>query len=225
MKLDKWTDLEKSLERLQPFYGLMNKVMSLGNEKIVRKQSLEYVKNSENYLDAGTGPGTMASLVKNRANIKKTFLLDPSIDLLKINNIEGEKINAKFENIPFKDNTFDLITCGFSFRDAISHEKAAEELSRVLNKNGNLIIVDIGKPDIKILQFFYYIYIFLFPLLASLIITKGKMIHEYYTLFFTYVEYPSHSKIIQMFEKNNLKLIAQGKRFGGAIFFDVYTKK
>ncbi|MDP8012245.1 MAG: class I SAM-dependent methyltransferase [Thermoplasmata archaeon] len=225
MKEERWHDLEKSLEKLQPFYDLMNRIMSLDNEKIIRDHSLNFINDPEKYLDAGTGPGTMANLVIKKSNPKKTFLMDPSIELLKINKTYGEKIQAKFENIPFVDGYFNLVTCGFSFRDAISHVKAAKELSRIISKGGRLIIIDIGKPDSRLIQFFYYLYIFLLPILAALIITRGRLIHEYFTLFYTFIEYPEHSKIVKMFESNGLKLIAREKKFGGAIFFDVYEKK
>ncbi len=224
MKSDKWQDLERSLEKLQPFYSLMNRIMSLGNESIVRERAMDFIGNPEHYLDAGTGPGTMASLVHKRCSPRITILMDPSMDLLLMNREEGNKLQAKFENIPIRDGYFDLVTCGFSFRDAISHENAARELSRILKIKGRLVIVDIGKPDSPVLQFFYYIYIFIFPILSSLFITRGKLIHEYFTLFFTYVEYPSHSRIVEMFKSLGLELIAQGRKFGGAIFFDVYEK-
>ncbi|MGC8663867.1 MAG: class I SAM-dependent methyltransferase [Thermoplasmata archaeon] len=225
MKIDKWHDLERSLEKLQSFYDLMNRIMSLDNEKVVRDHSLKYIKDPEFYLDAGSGPGTMANIILKKSKPKITVMMDPSVELLKINRENGEKVQAKFENMPFPDGYFDLVTCGFSFRDAISHEKASQEISRIIKKRGRLIIIDIGKPDSRLLQFFYYLYIFFLPILAAIIITKGRLIHEYFTLFYTFIEYPEHSKIIRMFESNGLELIAQEKKFGGAIFFDVYEKK
>lgn len=225
MKDDKWHDLERSLERLQPFYSLMNRIMSLGNEQVIRESAMAFVSDCDSYLDAGTGPGTMATLVHGKASTEKTVLMDPSVHLLSINTAAGEKVQARFENIPFRNDSFDLITCGFSFRDAISHTSAASELSRVLKRKGRMIVVDIGKPDSIFLQFFYYMYIFIFPVLSSLIITRGRLIHEYFTLFFTYVEYPAHSEIIKMFNSHGLRLVAQGRKFGGSIFFDVYEKE
>ncbi len=224
MREERWRDLIKSLERLMPYYSRMNKIMSLGNEEIIRKMSLRNINDCCSYLDAGTGPGDMALLVKKSVNVEKTFLLDPSRDLLHINHVEGEKIVGAFESMPFKDNSFDLITCAFSFRDAVSHRKAAKEISRVMKSGGKAVIVDIRKPEHPLQKFFFYLYIMLFPILSSIIVTKGKMVHEYFTLFFTYIEYPSEWDIVSMFRSSGLVLVDRGSRFGGSLFYHVWKK-
>ncbi len=223
MKRERWEVLEKSLENLQPYYRLMNKLMSFGNDTILREKALDGL-NSERYLDAGTGLGDMAYLTIKKVKPKSIVLLDPSIFLLKKNGNHGEKVMGKFENIPFKDSSFDLITCAFSFRDAIDHEKAGKEISRVLEKDGFFVLVDLGKPDSIILKFLFYIYIFFYPIILSIFVTRGKMVGEYSTLFYTFLEYPSYSKMKSIFESNNLVLVKEKKKMFGGLIMQVWKK-
>ncbi|MGC8646945.1 MAG: class I SAM-dependent methyltransferase [Thermoplasmata archaeon] len=226
MKKDLWEDLERSLEKIIPYYNVMNKVMSLGNEEFLREKMMDYVpENIDVYGDIGTGPGNISLKIVSERNVDEPFLIDPSMEMLKNNKSGGEKVCAIMEELPFKDETFDLVTCGFSFRDSYSHEDAAKEISRVIKNNGKLIILDIGKPDSKLLFFIYSIYIFFIPLLSSMIITKFKHIHEYFTLFYTYVFYPPHGEILKMFEKNGMRYEHGIKKMGGALFLDIFKKQ
>ncbi len=225
MKDERWRDLEESLERLMPYYERMNSIMSLGNDIEIRNEGIENLNDCSYYLDAGTGPGNMAKMVTGRIRAEKVFLMDPSLSLLKINSSNGERILGKFEDMPFGDSTFDLITCAFSFRDAISHEKAAREISRVLKKGGIFLLVDIGKPDNAILKFFFYLYILIFPIFSSIIVTRGRLIHEYFTLFYTYIEYPSIGEIKKIFKESGLKLKKYGSRYGGSLIYQLWVKE
>ncbi len=223
MRTDRWKILEESLENLQPYYRLMNKLMSFGNDTVLREEALDGLKG-ERYLDAGSGPGDMASLTIKMVKPKNVILLDPSVGILKKNVNYGEKVIGKFENIPFNDCSFDLITCAFSFRDAIDHEKAGKEISRVLEKNGYFVLVDLGKPDSIILKFLFYIYIFFYPIILSIFVTKGKMVREYSTLFYTFLDYPQYSKLKKIFESNNFFLIKEKKKMFGGLIMQVWKK-
>ena len=57
--------------------------------------------------------------------------------------------------MPFKDQVFDAVLCGYSLRDAIQLDAAIDELYRVLKKGGILVVVDLGKPNNKFLRFLF----------------------------------------------------------------------
>ena len=50
------------------------------------------------------------------------------------------------ENLPFKDNSFDLITVGFGLRNFTDKEKGLSEMKRCLSENGKLLILEFSKP-------------------------------------------------------------------------------
>ena len=77
MKKEIWEDLEKSLEKILPYYDLMNKVMSLNNEQYLRKRILEFIPEEiENYADIGTGPGNLSILITNIKKMGGALFLD-----------------------------------------------------------------------------------------------------------------------------------------------------
>tara|TARA_Y100000310_G_scaffold338384_1_gene427880 strand:- start:61 stop:561 length:501 start_codon:yes stop_codon:yes gene_type:complete len=87
------------------------------------------IKPTDLLLDVGCGTG-LSDLNCNVIGI------DPSIELLQQNNnqnnnIKNNKILAKAENIPFKDNTFDKIISVTAMHNVDNIEKSIKEIKRV----------------------------------------------------------------------------------------------
>ena len=65
-------------------------------------------------------------------------LYDPLVPMLKNTGTFFEKTpdmaNGVFEHIPFQDEEFDAVLCGYSLRDAINLRIAISEIHRVLKK-------------------------------------------------------------------------------------------
>jgi ubiquinone/menaquinone biosynthesis C-methylase UbiE len=64
--------------------------------------------------------------------------------------------NAKFvegrsDNLPFEDNTFDVVTCSQSFHHYPETDKPMQEAFRVLKKDGLYILSDTGVGPFKML--------------------------------------------------------------------------
>jgi len=115
------------------------------------------------YLDLGCGRGAILYLIVKRLDFINKGM---GIDLWKNNdqyenNIEKTKENAIAEGVenkielitadmmklPFRNESFDLITSNLAIhniKDKNGRRKALEEAYRVLKENGELIIVDIG---------------------------------------------------------------------------------
>ena len=53
--------------------------------------------------------------------------------------------NGVFEHIPFRDNEFDAVLCGYSLRDAINLRIAISEIHRVLEKRWKVCYCRFGK--------------------------------------------------------------------------------
>ena len=90
------------------------------------KENLE-IKNSDLLLDVGCGIG----LSDFNCNV---IGIDPSIELLRQNNPLdhiSNKILARAENIPFKDNTFDKVISVTSMHNFDDIEKGISEIKRV----------------------------------------------------------------------------------------------
>ena len=98
--------------------------------------SLNLNKNSR-VLDAGCGNGFLMKELRKRIT-KPIFY---GIDILEksVNYARGLNPNSKFfvgniENMPFKDNFFDLVLCSEVIEHICSPEKAIKEIKRITKK-------------------------------------------------------------------------------------------
>ena len=102
-----------------------------GEQKIKHKLIKENldIKNTDLLLDVGCGTG----LLDFNCNI---IGIDSSIELLQQNS-NNQKIQAKAENIPFKDNIFDKIISVTSMHNFDNIEKSIKEIKETTkSKNG-----------------------------------------------------------------------------------------
>ena len=71
--------------------------------------------------------------------------------------------------MPFLNNSFDLCTISFGLRNLPDITAAIKEIHRVLATNGELLIIDLGKPKMN----------WLYPLILDKVIPiLGKIFHE-----------------------------------------------
>ena len=101
--------------------------------------------NCKKVLDVGCGTGTILSLLSKNQNASFSGV-DLSEQMI---NIAKEKLNNSVElkigdseQLPWDNNTFDAIICTDSFHHYPEPEKVLNEVARVLQPNGHLIVGD-----------------------------------------------------------------------------------
>ena len=148
-----WSEVIEVLREIIPIYDKVNSIISLGKDVEHRNRGISgRVIKGNKILDAGSGFGNMSktALKLTDGDISIT-LYDPLVPMLKNTGTHFEKIpdmaNGVFEHIPFREEEFDAVLCGYSLRDAINLRIAISEIHRVLKKEGRMVIVDLGKPD------------------------------------------------------------------------------
>ena len=105
--------------------------------------------------------------------------MDPSAILLERAKAElGPRFHPVLgaaENLPFRSKAFSGVLTCFSFRDVRDKALSMEEFARVVNREGRLEIVDIGKPDGTIRRELIELYVTtLMPILARFF-TRGRI--------------------------------------------------
>jgi len=148
-----WKNLENVLEEMLPRYDTINSRMTYGRDKKWREILANESCNKEVAVEIGSGPGTMAMMLKAR----KIFCVDPSdkmheiakerIKKAKISLQKFEFVTAPAESIPINSNIADFVCCAFSFRDFYDKNKALREIYRILRNNGKFMILDIAKHN------------------------------------------------------------------------------
>jgi len=193
-----WTELEKQLEATIPVYDRVNRIMTLGFDKGMRRHVRNHAHKGMNILEVGCGPGSFAV---DLVGMELTCL-DPSAEMLKVckkrldeaRSSRGESqatyVEAVAEDIPLPDNTFDRVFCLFSFRDFKDKRQGLSEMLRVLKPGGQLIICDAGKAN-WLHGIFGRIYMATFVQLVARWVTKDPN-HPWKWLARTYTHYGTH---------------------------------
>lgn len=129
-------------------------------------------------LDAGCGTGAMLSMFKRDYPNKNYTGLDLSekmIETAKRKQLEGIRfIAGDCENLPFDENSFDVVTCSMSFHHYPNPEKFFISLHRVLRPGGRLILRDMASNSGLLMWLLNHIEIPLF----NKVLKKGD-VHVY----------------------------------------------
>lgn len=102
-------------------------------------------------LDVGCGTGTLLSMVLRQYKNVEISGIDISKEMInKAKDLlenKAELLTGDSENLPWEDNSFDIIICNASFHHFPQPIKTLQEMGRVLNKKGRLIILDAWLPN------------------------------------------------------------------------------
>lgn len=217
-----WGEVLDVLREIIPVYDKVNSYISLGKDKQHRIRGIrDRVKEGDSILDAGSGFGNMSkTAIEVLGNELHITLYDPLIPMLKntgrLFENKPDLASGVFEHIPFRDNKFDAVLCGYSLRDAINLRIAISEIHRVLKKDGRFVIVDLGKPDEKLIRFGVSFYLrIILPIIAF--IAGGKLGLKFATLYGTYQRWPKNKKLESMLLEKFSRVEFEKDLMGGAI--------
>lgn len=218
-----WHDVIDVLKDIIPVYDKVNLAISLGRAKRLREKGIELLLNDDLFvLDAGSGYGNMSETLLKKSNAK-IVMLDPIPEMLMVakERFALPKTSGVFEHLPFKDNIFNRIMCGYSFRDAISYSKAIDEFARVLSDDGRLLIVDLGKPDNQFFRLGVSFYLrFIMPIIAFMV--AGRLGLKFREIYGTWQKLPTNNDMIRLLKTRFKRVEIYDMLFGGAVIFIAY---
>lgn len=196
-------------------YDHMNDIISFNQHTIWRNRTNKeiFVKPGQKVLDlcCGTGDWTIQLAENQEAEITG---LDFSENMLKVaagktaqfNNITLTQGDAT--DLPYDDNTFDIVTIGFGLRNLPDYLSGIKEFYRVLKPGGQLVILETSNPESKLMNFGFKIYFGkIMPVLGEKIAGSGQ---EYTWLFESTSKFLSKKELKTMMQQNgyiNIKVI------------------
>ncbi len=222
-----WGEVMEVLREIIPIYDKVNSIISLGKDKEHRIRGIsQRVFPGNKILDAGSGFGNMSKTAMKLTNGEISITLyDPLVPMLKNTSTYFDKLpdmaNGVFEHIPFKEEEFDAVLCGYSLRDAINLRIAISEIHRVLKKDGRFVIVDLGKPDKAFYRAGVSFYLrCILPILAFA--AGGKLGLKFGTLYGTYKRWPQNKKLESLILEKFSRVEFEKDLMGGAIMIAAY---
>jgi demethylmenaquinone methyltransferase/2-methoxy-6-polyprenyl-1,4-benzoquinol methylase len=223
-----WAEVIEVLRVIIPIYDKVNKVISLGKDERYRLQGIRgRVRPGNVILDAGSGYGNMSRLaLAEVGGNAKVVVYDPILEMLANvkNFLPGSQVtrySGVFEYMPFKDSTFDVVVCGYSLRDAVYLRQAVSEIHRVLKVGGRLVVIDLGKPNNRILRAMVSAYLKYFLGIFAYL-TAGKAGLKFKTLYGTYLRWPQNSELESILKDKFSKVEFNTAMMGGAVIIAAY---
>ncbi|MEE2923845.1 MAG: ubiquinone/menaquinone biosynthesis methyltransferase [bacterium] len=188
MAIEESKILEKYFDKIAPNYQFMNKLLSLNLDNGWRQNLLNRanLKQDDIVLDVACGTCDILSTLKNfseKSNIEITYIgLDLSFGMLetsKRNNVPFELIRGNGICFPFKNDSINLITISFGYRNMPTHSQFLQEAFRVLKPGGQLLILELTQPENPVIRFGNQIYLRTILPLVSSAFGRDKQAYSY----------------------------------------------
>ncbi len=161
-------------------YDFLNHFLSAGIDKVWRRKLVRMAEESspEFILDVATGTGDLAIALARIKPLRITGL-DIAVNMLEIAAKKVKNLNldpiinfvpGDSEQLPFEDNSFDLVTVAFGVRNFEDLDKGLSEMLRVLSPGGKVLILEFSTVTSFPLNYLYKFYSrFVLPILGRLI--------------------------------------------------------
>jgi demethylmenaquinone methyltransferase/2-methoxy-6-polyprenyl-1,4-benzoquinol methylase len=161
--IDIFAEVPKTYERV-------NRVLTLGLDVLWRNKAAKMAASGggTKWLDVCTGTGEMAISLKGLAGegveVSAVDFSDPMLSVAKAKK-DAEGIifyNASVDNLPFPDDTFDLLTISFAVRNINRNPEyflgCLREFCRVLKPGGRLLCLETSQPSSAIFRAIFHAY-------------------------------------------------------------------
>jgi demethylmenaquinone methyltransferase/2-methoxy-6-polyprenyl-1,4-benzoquinol methylase len=148
-------------------YDLLNDLQSFGLHRRWKRRvaALAAAAPGTRALDLCCGTGDIAFALARRG--AETTGLDFSEKMLEVaeeRRIKNSKLKTQnliflqgdAQQIPFPDNSFDIVTVGYGLRNLTSWERGLDEMFRVAKPGARLIVLDFGKPPNALWRKIYF---------------------------------------------------------------------
>lgn len=210
----RWAYVVNSLQRIIPSYELASSRISLHADRRMRAEATAFaVRSGSRVLDLGSGPGTLSRVVSRAGG--DPVLLDASAVMLRAAPFP-DKVQATFEDLPFRDGVFDAVVSGFAVRDALDLRSALSQVWRVLKQGGRFASCDLGKPASAAKALMIAAYLRTVPSIVGLA-TAGRAGLRYGSLFDTYLLVPNNAQLAQALSTFFREVAVHETQMGGSI--------
>jgi demethylmenaquinone methyltransferase/2-methoxy-6-polyprenyl-1,4-benzoquinol methylase len=211
-------------------YDFLNDLISLKRHKQIKKSAVKKipVKSGMKILDVCTGTGDIAIYFSEIYGVKIEIIgVDFSENMLSI----AKKRSLNFQNLqfikgdalnlPFEDESFDVVFISFGLRNLEDIEKGILEMKRVTKPGGYFSSLDMGKPQKPFKNIFRLYFFSLVPLWGK-IFCKDNSPYKY--LPESTKEFPSPDELVKLFYEAGFKEIKNYNYAFGALAQQI-TKK
>jgi demethylmenaquinone methyltransferase/2-methoxy-6-polyprenyl-1,4-benzoquinol methylase len=192
-ELSKKQQIASMFDKIAFRYDFLNRFLSGGIDIYWRRRAIRELRGLREgqplqILDVATGTGDMAIMMNRLLSPQKITGIDISTGMLeigrqKINRLGLEKkielLTGDSEAIQFPDQTFDAITVSFGVRNFENLEKGLQEMLRVLQPAGRLVILEFSQPKKGGFRLLYDFYLRLIAPNIGKMVSRSREAYQY----------------------------------------------
>jgi len=210
-------------------YDFLNHLLSFGFDIWWRKYAVNKLNLSgtEKIIDiaCGTGDFSLSAYKKFPVEI---IGVDVSLNMLKIFAVKARKLGvnnlsllcAEAENLPFKENVFDVCLVAFGVRNFSLLENGLKEIYRVLKFGGKLAVLEFSLPRAPLKQVYLFYFRKILPLIGKII---SKHDDAYTYLPESVLKFPEGLEFVRILNKVGFKKVEMRRlTFGVVTFYLAY---
>lgn len=148
-------------------YDLLNTVLSFGIDKLWRREAIRVAAEAHPHtiLDVATGTADLAIALQKRFPRASVTGLDFAEKMLEVGRLKVAKqgltvplLQGDGMNLPFPDDSFDLLTIAYGIRNFSDRQKGLEEFCRVLKPGGQLLVLEFPPPPTNLFGRLFRLY-------------------------------------------------------------------
>lgn len=207
--------IQTMFSTIAPRYDLLNKVLSLGIDRLWRKFAVDQLPRVENarFLDVATGTCDVAlEIIRRHLPGTKVVGIDFSEGMLELGKKKlrqaglSDRIDLRLADVtslPYEDNSFHAAIIAFGIRNVQDLEKGIQEMGRVVKSNGKVVILEFTSIQHPIFRVPYKLYITkILPFIGELVSGK-KGAYEY--LPSSMLDFPGPEEFKRIMESTGLQ--------------------
>ena len=173
--------VQRLFTRIAPRYDWFNRLASCGLDQRWRQHVVirGTIQPGQRILDVCAGTGDLAILCATRQRGQGTVIgLDMNREMLllaqrkqRARGLDIDWCQGDTELLPFSSGSFDRVVIGFSTRNLTDLMRGLREMLRVLRPQGQLIILETGRPANPIVRVGYQLFLFTVVRVIGLLLT------------------------------------------------------
>lgn len=151
--------------RIASRYDRINRVMTLGMDQGWRVEAVRRLNPppGARTLDVGSGTGDFLLPLAEQSAL--AIGVDFTVPMMRAGLAKIDHLGARAAfvggdalRLPFPDQTFDLVTTGFTMRNVVDIEAAFRDMWRVTRRGGKIACLEVARPRSALLQLGHRLY-------------------------------------------------------------------
>jgi len=213
--------------RIARRYDFLNDLQSFGLHRAWKRRvaDLAQIKKGDRALDLCCGTGDISFALARRG--AETTGLDFSPQMLEVAAARSRIpdagrqtpvptfIQGNAQQLPFPDNSFDIVTVGYGLRNLTSWERGLEEMHRVARPGARLIVLDFGKPANALWRAVYFTHLKMSVPLIGLLFCGNASAYAY--ILESLKHYPAQLAVAEKMRRLKLANVRVINLLGGAM--------